>query len=114
MTTAERIAELPDLPTVGEFLPGFEASAWYGIGAPRDTPAEIIDTLNRGINAALAEPKIKARLEELGCTVIPGSPADLAQHDRRRDREMGQGGDLRRAEAGVMASAFAKSCLRDR
>jgi tripartite-type tricarboxylate transporter receptor subunit TctC len=79
VTTAARIAELPDLPTIAEFLPGFEASAWYGIGAPRDTPAEIIDTLNRGINAALAEPKIKARLEELGCTVIPGSPADLTR-----------------------------------
>jgi tripartite-type tricarboxylate transporter receptor subunit TctC len=79
VTTAARIAELPDLPTIAEFLPGFEASAWYGIGAPRDTPAEIIDTLNRGINAALADPKIKTRLEELGCTVIPGSPADLAR-----------------------------------
>ena len=79
VTTAQRIAELPDLPTIAEFLPGFEASAWYGIGAPRDTPAEIIDTLNRGINAALAEPKIKARLEELGCTVIPGSPAHLTR-----------------------------------
>jgi tripartite-type tricarboxylate transporter receptor subunit TctC len=79
VTTAARIAELPDLPTIAEFLPGFEASAWYGIGAPRDTPAEIIDTLNLAINAALAEPKIKARLEELGCTVIPGSPADLTR-----------------------------------
>ena len=79
VTTAQRVAELPDLPTIADFLPGFEASAWYGIGAPRDTPGEIIDTLNRGINAALAEPKIKARLEELGCTVIPGSPADLTR-----------------------------------
>jgi tripartite-type tricarboxylate transporter receptor subunit TctC len=78
VTTAARVAELPDVPTIGEFLPGFEASAWYGLGAPKDTPEEIIVRLNRAIIAALAEPRIKARLEELGCTVIPGSPADLA------------------------------------
>jgi tripartite-type tricarboxylate transporter receptor subunit TctC len=79
VTTAARVTELPDVPTIGEFLAGFEASAWYGIGAPRDTPEDIIAKLNREINAALAERKIKARLDELGCTVIAGSPAEFAR-----------------------------------
>jgi len=77
VTTATRSLALPDLPTIGDFLPGYEASAWYGIGAPRDTPAEIVDTLNREINAGLADAKIKARLADLGGTVIAGSPADF-------------------------------------
>jgi len=66
---------LPDVPTVSDFVPGYEASAWYGIGAPRNTPAEIIVALNREINAALADAKIKARLVELGGTLSAGSPA---------------------------------------
>ena len=68
---------LPDVPTIGDFLPGYEASAWYGIGAPRNTPAEIVDQLNQEINAGLADARIKARLVELGGTVIAGSPADF-------------------------------------
>jgi tripartite-type tricarboxylate transporter receptor subunit TctC len=79
VTTAARVAELPDVPTISEFVPGYEASAWYGIGVPRDTPQEIIGKLNREINAALAEPRIKLRLNELGCTVIAGSPTDFAK-----------------------------------
>jgi tripartite-type tricarboxylate transporter receptor subunit TctC len=79
VTTAGRVTELPDVPTISEFVPGYEASAWYGIGVPRDTPEEIIGKLNREINAAIAEPKIKLRLNELGCTVIAGSPADFAK-----------------------------------
>jgi tripartite-type tricarboxylate transporter receptor subunit TctC len=75
VTTAERAPVLPDVPRVGDFVPGYEASAWYGIGAPRNTPAEIVDTLNREINAGLADPKIKARLVDLGGTVSSGSPA---------------------------------------
>jgi len=75
VTTAERASVLPDVPTVGDFVPGYEASAWYGIGAPRNTPAEIVDTLNREINAGLADPKIKARLVELGGTLSAGSAA---------------------------------------
>jgi tripartite-type tricarboxylate transporter receptor subunit TctC len=77
VTTAARASVLPEVPTVGEFLPGYEASAWYGIGAPRSTPAEIVHTLNREINAGLADPKIKARLVELGGTIIAGSPVDF-------------------------------------
>jgi tripartite-type tricarboxylate transporter receptor subunit TctC len=78
VTTAKRSEALPDLPTVGEFVPGYEASAVWGVGAPRNTPAEIVDRLNKEINAGLADPKIKARLE-LGGTVLPGSPADFGK-----------------------------------
>ena len=70
---------LPDIPTVGEFVPGYEASAWFGIGAPKNTPAEIIDKLNKEINAGLADPKMKARLADLGGTVLAGSPADFGK-----------------------------------
>jgi tripartite-type tricarboxylate transporter receptor subunit TctC len=79
VTTATRWEGLPDLPTVGEFLPGFEASAWTGLGAPRNTPAKIIDTLNKEINAALANPKMKARIADLGGTVLTGSPTDFGK-----------------------------------
>lgn len=79
VTTAARSDVVPDLPTIGEFVPNFEASAWYGIGAPKDTPKEVIVTLNAAINASLTDPKMKARLAELGGTVIPGSPNDFAK-----------------------------------
>jgi tripartite-type tricarboxylate transporter receptor subunit TctC len=77
VTTAARSPALPDIPTVGEFMPGFEGSTFFGVGAPRGTPVEIIDKLNTEINAALANPKIKAKLAELGGTPIPGSPDDF-------------------------------------
>jgi tripartite-type tricarboxylate transporter receptor subunit TctC len=79
VTTAKRSEALPDIPTVGDFLPGFEASVWFGVGAPSNTPAEIIDKLNKEINAALADPKIKARLADLGGTGLPGSPAEFGK-----------------------------------
>ena len=79
VTTATRSEALPDIPTVSDFVPGYEASAWYGIGAPRNTPAEIVDKLNKEINAALSDPKIKARLADLGGTVLSGSPADFGK-----------------------------------
>ena len=79
VTTATRSEALPDIPTVGEFVPGYEASDWYGIGAPKNTPAEIIDKLNKEINAGLADPKMKARLADLGGTVLAGSPADFGK-----------------------------------
>ena len=66
VTTARRQEVLPDIPTVGEFVPGYEATAWFGIGAPKDTPAEIVDKLNMEINAGLADPTLKARLVDLG------------------------------------------------
>ena len=79
VTTATRSEVLPDIPTVGDFVPGYEASAWFGIGAPKNTPAEIVDKLNKEINAGLADPKIKARLADLGGTVLAGSPADFGK-----------------------------------
>jgi tripartite-type tricarboxylate transporter receptor subunit TctC len=79
VTTAARSEALPDLPTVGDFLPGFEASAWFGVAAPRQTPAQIVDRLNKEINAGLVEPKIKARLTDLGGTPLPGSSADFGK-----------------------------------
>jgi tripartite-type tricarboxylate transporter receptor subunit TctC len=78
-TTATRLAALPDIPTVGETVAGYEASALAGVGAPRNTPAEIIATINREINTALADPKMRARLADLGGTPIPGSPADYGR-----------------------------------
>ena len=79
VTTTTRLDLLPDIPTVGEFLPGFEASVWFGIGAPRNTPPDIIEKLNKEINAALEDPKLKARLAELGGTVLAGSPDDFGK-----------------------------------
>jgi tripartite-type tricarboxylate transporter receptor subunit TctC len=78
VTTATRLDVLPDVPTVGDFVPGYEASGFAGIGAPRNTPAAIIDVLNKEINAGLADSKIKARIVELGGTVVGGSPAAFA------------------------------------
>jgi tripartite-type tricarboxylate transporter receptor subunit TctC len=79
VTTASRWPALPDIPTVAEFVPGYDASTWTGIGAPRGTPAEIVDRLNREVNAVLADPKLEAQLFDLGGTAIPGSPTDFAK-----------------------------------
>jgi len=79
VTSTTRLEELPDIPTMGEFVPGFETSAWGGIGAPKNTPAEIIDALNREINAALADPKMQARFADLGGQVLALSPSEYAR-----------------------------------
>jgi tripartite-type tricarboxylate transporter receptor subunit TctC len=79
VTTALRAEPLPGIPTLGDFLPGFESSLWQGFGAPKNTPAEIIGRLNKEINAALADPKIRARLADVGATVLAGSPADFGK-----------------------------------
>jgi tripartite-type tricarboxylate transporter receptor subunit TctC len=79
VTTETRSEALPDIPSVGEFLPGYEASNWFGVGAPKATPAEIVEKLNKEINAALADPKIKVRLADLGSTPLVGSPADFGK-----------------------------------
>jgi tripartite-type tricarboxylate transporter receptor subunit TctC len=79
VAAATRSDVLPDIPTVSDFVPGYEASAFWGVGAPKNTPAEIVDKLNKEINAGLADPKIKARLADLGGTVLPGSPADFGK-----------------------------------
>jgi tripartite-type tricarboxylate transporter receptor subunit TctC len=74
-----RSEALPDLPTVGDFVPGYETSGWFGVGVPRNTPVAIIDKLNKEINAGLADPKLKARFADLSATVIPGSPEDFGK-----------------------------------
>jgi tripartite-type tricarboxylate transporter receptor subunit TctC len=79
VTSARRSELLPDLPTVGDFVPGYETSAWQGIGAPKNTPAEIINKFNKEINAGLADPKIKTRVADMGGTVLAGSPADFGK-----------------------------------
>jgi tripartite-type tricarboxylate transporter receptor subunit TctC len=79
VTTRARAEALPEVPTVADFVPGYEASQWYGFGAPKNTPPEIIERLNKAVNAALADPKMKARLADFGGTVMPGSPADFGK-----------------------------------
>jgi len=79
VTTAARSQMLPDVPTLGDFVPGYEAISWNGLGAPKNTPSEIIDALNREVNASLADPKMKAHFVELGATILAGSPADFGK-----------------------------------
>jgi tripartite-type tricarboxylate transporter receptor subunit TctC len=79
VTIERRLDALPDIPTVGDFVPGYEATNWYGIGAPRNTPVEVIEKLNKETNAGLADPKIKARIADLGGSVLTGSPADFGR-----------------------------------
>jgi len=79
VTAASRSEVLPDLPIVADFVPGFASETWIGLGAPKNTPVEVIDKLNKEINGALADPKIRARLADLGGTVLAGSPADLGR-----------------------------------
>jgi tripartite-type tricarboxylate transporter receptor subunit TctC len=79
VTSTARSEVLPDLPTVADFLPGYEASAWYGLGVPKNTPDEVIDKVNKGMNAVLADPKSQARFAELGASLLPGSPADFSR-----------------------------------
>jgi len=79
VTAAKRVAAIPDVPTIGETVPGYEVSIWYGIAAPSGTPPEIVETLNRAVNAGLADPKVRARLAELGGEVMPMTPAEFGK-----------------------------------
>jgi tripartite-type tricarboxylate transporter receptor subunit TctC len=79
VTTATRMEALPDVPTVGEFVPGYEASDWFGLGVPKGTPAEIVDKLNLEVNAGLADTKVKARISDLGGAILRGSPGDFGK-----------------------------------
>jgi tripartite-type tricarboxylate transporter receptor subunit TctC len=90
VTTAARSEALPDIPTVGEFVPGYAASGWFGIGAPAKAPTEIVDRLNREINAGLADSKLKGRLADLGSAVFVGSPSDFATHIAKETEKWGK------------------------
>jgi len=90
VTTAKRLGTLPHLPTIGEFVPGYEASAWQGLGAPKNTPTDIIERLNVEVNAALADPRIKARLTDFGASVLVGSTADFAKLIAEETEKWGQ------------------------
>jgi tripartite-type tricarboxylate transporter receptor subunit TctC len=79
VTSDTRAAVLPDLPTIGEFVPGYEVSNWFGLVAPKNTPPDIIDKLNKLINAGLADPQMRVRLVDLGGTVVANSPADFGK-----------------------------------
>ena len=79
VTSTARSQVLPDLPTVADFLPGYEASAWYGLGMPKNTPDEIIETVNKAMNAVLADPKSQARFAELGASLLPGAASDFGK-----------------------------------
>jgi len=79
VTIERRLDALPDIPTVGDFVPGYEAGNWYGVGAPKATPAEIVEKLNKEISAGLADPKIEARLADLGGIALTGSPSDFGK-----------------------------------
>jgi tripartite-type tricarboxylate transporter receptor subunit TctC len=87
VTTASRAAVLPDVPAIGEFVPGYEAGGWYGIGAPKNTPIEIVNKLNKEINACLADDKLKKRLADLGYATFVGSPADFGAHIARETKK---------------------------
>jgi hypothetical protein len=89
---AARSEALPDVPTVGEFVPGFEVSQWYGVGVSKNTPADIIGRLNKEINAGLADPRLKARFADWAGRCLLARRFRKA--DRRRNREMGQGGEV--------------------
>ena len=95
VTPAKRLDVFPDVPSVGEFLPGYEATGFAGIGVPKATPAAIIDLLNKELNAGLANPKIKARIEELGGTVVGGTPAEFGEDHLGCHRKVGEGDQVR-------------------
>jgi tripartite-type tricarboxylate transporter receptor subunit TctC len=90
VTTATRSHVLPDVPALADYLPGYELSAWYGLGMPKGAPAEAIDTLNRAVNAALAEPAFKAQLADMGGTPLPGSPAEFGRLIATDTEKMGK------------------------
>jgi hypothetical protein len=106
VTTSARSAVVPDLPTVADFVPGYEASAWYGIVAPKGTPAEIVDKLNQAINAMLTGSDGESALYRSWRVTPSRLGRRFRQSDRRRDREMGQGHQIRRHQAPVIQHAL--------
>ena len=110
VTSATRSEALPDVPTVGEFVPGFEASSWQGLGAPKNTPADIVEKLNGEINAGLADPKIRARVIDLGASVLAGSPADFGRLIADETEKWGKVVKFAGHEAGVILPAVYSIC----
>jgi tripartite-type tricarboxylate transporter receptor subunit TctC len=102
VTTTTRSDALPDLPTVGEFVPGYEATPSWGVGVPKKTPAEIIEKLNKEINGALADPKMTARITDLGATVLAGTPAEFGKLIADETEKWGQGGEVRGYQGGLI------------
>ena len=101
VTTKERVASIPDVPTIGETVPGYEVSVWFGISGPKGMPPEIVGKLNAAVNAVLAKPALLPGFHDLGGEAMPMSAAQFGQSRRRRDREMGQGGEVGGPEGGV-------------
>ena len=113
VTTATRLEALPEIPTVSDFLPSYEASGWYGVGAPRNTPTEVIDKLNKEINAGLADPKIKARLADLGGNTVRRLACRFRQAHGRRDRKVGSGDSGGQHQTGLMLFSRKVRCVTD-
>ena len=90
VTAAKRVAEAPDIPAIAEVVPGYEASVWYGIAAPKGTPPEIVATLNRAVNTVLADPKLQVRLAQLGGEPMPMTPADFRALVARETEKWGR------------------------
>src|SRR5262249_6957578 len=90
VTTATRSPTLPDIPSVREFVPGYEPSSWHGVGVPKNTPAEIVEKLNKEINAGLANPTLKARIADLGGVPIPVTPSDLGKFIAEKTEKWGK------------------------
>ena len=111
VTTATRSEVLPDIPTVGEFVPGYEASVLDGIGAPKNTPAEIIDKLNKEINAALADPKMKARFADFGGTPMPMSPAEFGKFIAEETEKWAKVIKFAGIKGGVRSSSPPRYCI---
>ena len=105
VTAKARLRVLPNIPPIGDVVPGYAVTGWLGIGAPKDTPAEIVEQLNREVNATLADPAVKARLADLGSEPLPGSAADFAKLIARRNRQVGQGGQVRRPQGRIGRSS---------
>ena len=112
VTTAARSEALPETPTVGDFVPGYEASGWNGVCTPRNTPAEIVDKLNKEINAGLADPNIKARLAQLSGMVLAGSAADLGKLFADETEKWGQGDPRGPHQGGISSTAAVASACR--
>jgi tripartite-type tricarboxylate transporter receptor subunit TctC len=110
VTSPTRAEGFSELPRVGDFVPGYEASQWYGIAAPNNTSVEVVDKLNREINAALSDPVMRAKFAEIGGEPLAGSPSEFGSAHRRGNREVGQGGQVHRAQAGVTRGRQPRRC----